>query len=96
MRCTHRLPALRGPGKAPATETTTTTRAIPGHLQQTGDRSSVPRDWRVMEEIHDKVKRLIKEALATAKELGRSREASIVVTKLEEAQHRVRELPEFD
>ena len=49
-----------------------------------------------MEEIHDKVKRLIKEALATAKDLGRSREASIVVTKLEEAQHRVRELPEFD
>lgn len=48
-----------------------------------------------MEPTHDKVKRLIKEALQAAEDLSRSREASIMVTKLEEAQHRVRELPEF-
>jgi len=42
MGRTRRLPSSTGPGKAPTTETTATPRAIPGHLQQTGDRSTVP------------------------------------------------------
>lgn len=47
-----------------------------------------------MEPIHKAVKRLIRETLEAAEGLGRSREASIMVTKLEEAMHRARELPE--
>lgn len=54
----RRLPSTTGPGKAPTIETTTTPRAIPGHLQQTGDRSTVPSDWTSMKPITNDTNRL--------------------------------------